>query len=165
MSTIPLVPLTPGVQFVETPGHGSPDTIIGSNEMTKAMVAFAKLMNDYIQMNAELAVQLANYQNTVNQNIPGQINTAETQTGVAAILIKLRNDPTYQMTPAESSDVTIFSTEENQIMSQGQAETQGVQTSLTGATNAIQALQQSMNEFMTETGSTIDTTLANDRIQ
>lgn len=163
--TTPSVSNSPVPSLIQTPGKGSAGDIIGANEMTKAEIAFAKLINNFIQLNAELSVQLANYQNAINQSIPTQIDTAAWNTGVQKILDELQANPNYQLTPNEASEIPLFTAQENRIMSQGQAETQGVQTTLTGSTNAIQALQQSMNEFITEGGSTIDTTLSSDRIQ
>jgi hypothetical protein len=132
--------------------------------MTQAMIAFGQLINKFIELNAELSVQLANFQNAINQGIPGKIQAAEKSSGVADFIGKL-NDPSFTMSSTQASEVQVFSAEQNAIMSQGQAETQGVQTTLTGSTNAIQALQQSLNEFTSEGGSTIDSTLPNNRIQ
>jgi len=158
--TVALSVLAPSMDpLIKTPGKGSPDTIIGANEMTKAMINFAALINNLIMLNAQLSVQLASFQNAVNTGLPGLIKKKETDLNIDNILKDA--NPTQQ----DNNAVSAFSAYQNQVMSEGQAETQSVQTSLTGATNAIQALQQSQNEFTTEAGSTVDTTLANDRIQ
>jgi hypothetical protein len=148
--------------LIKTPGKGSPDTIIGANEMTKAMINFATMINNFIQMNAELSAQLAEYQNTVNQDIPGQLTAKQKLDNVYDLL---NGQMPSTLNSTQIAQLQQYSADQNVIMSTAQSQTQGVQTALTGSTNAIQALQQSQNEFTSEAGSTVDTTLANDRIQ
>jgi hypothetical protein len=154
----------PPAPFIQTPGTGYTCNIIGANLMTQAMIPFGNLMNSLIKVNAALASLLAQYTNEVNQGIANQITQAQKDAGVYQLLQDIANGSVTTLNTTQQSELGTYNAKVTVIMSQAQAQTQGIQTTQTGATNAIQAFQQAMNEFSTEAGSGVDSSLAQLRI-